>query len=115
MATRLLADDGLPETFRANPYWLESLVFAMIQLASDSTDEGLIEVAFWAERADPDNWTLYIRTRDTGIGGAPDSDGLSEPEAALRLLVEFIGAEMTQNMSPNNGGLERIIRVAGIS
>ena len=42
----------------------------MIQLASDSTDEGLIEVAFWAERADPDNWTLYIRTRDTGIGGA---------------------------------------------
>ena len=115
VATRLLADDGLPETFRANPYWLESLVFAMIQLASDSTDEGLIEVAFWAERADPDNWTLYIRTRDTGIGGAPDSDGLSEPETALRLLVEFIGAEMTQNMSLNNGGLERIVKVDGIS
>jgi len=113
--TRLLADDGLPESFRANPYWLESLVFAMIQLASDNTDEGLIEVAFWAERAEPDNWTLYIRTRDTGIGGAPDSDGISEPERALRLLVEFIGAEMTQNINPNKAGLERIVRVAGVN
>lgn len=113
--TRLLADDGLPESFRANPYWLESLVFAMIQLASDSTDEGLIEVAFWAERAESDNWTLFIRTRDTGIGGAPDSDGLSEPERALRLLVEFIGAEMTQNINPNTAGLERIVRVAGVN
>ena len=43
---------------------------------------------------------LY-RTRDTGIGGGADSDGLSEPERALRLLVEFIGAEMTQNINPN--------------
>lgn len=114
VVTRLLADDGLPESFRANPYWLESLVFAMIQLASDSTDEGLIEVAFWAERAESDNWTLYIRTRDTGIGGELDSDGLSEPERAVRLLVEFIGAEMTQNTNPNKAGLERIVRVGGI-
>ena len=111
VVTRLLADDGLPESFRSNPYWLESLVFAMIQLASDSTDEGLIEVAFWAERAEPDDWTLYVRTRDTGIGGELGHDGLSEPERALRLLVEFIGAEMTQNTNPNSGGLERIVRV----
>lgn len=113
--TRLLADDGLPESFRANPYWLESLVFALIQLASDNTDEGLIEVAFWAERSGPDNWTLYIRTRDTGIGGDLDNDSLSEPERALRLLVEFVGAEMTQNTNPNNGGLERIVRVVGVN
>jgi len=115
VVTRLLADDGLPESFRANPYWLESLVFAMIQLASDSTDEGLIEVAFWSERAELDNWVLYIRTRDTGIGGELDSDGSTEPERALRLLVKFIGAEMTQSINPNKGGLERIVSVGGIS
>ena len=90
-------------------------MFAMIQLASDSTDEGLIEVAFWSERAELDNWVLYIRTRDTGIGGELDSDGSTEPERALRLLVEFIGAEMTQSINPNKGGLERIVSVGGIS
>ena len=115
VVTRLLADDGLPETIWVNSYWLESLVFALIQSASDSTDLGFIEVAFWAERAESDNVVLFIRTRDTGVSAELDHDTASSPDKALRLLAGFLGAEISQKTDPGDNGFERIVKVTSIA
>ena len=111
----MLADDGLPETIWVNSYWLESLVFALIQSASDSTDLGFIEVALWAERAESDNVVLFIRTRDTGVSAELDHDTASSPDKALRLLAGFLGAEISQKTDPCDNGFERIVKVTSIA
>lgn len=111
LVTRLLADDSLPVHFSSNAYWLESLVFALIQLSVDNTDEGLIELAFWSESDPTGASVLYVRTRDTGLGLAAFDHEVPANTDILRSLVSFLGADLVERTNSDGQGSERVVKV----
>ena len=94
LETKFFVPEDFPKTIPGYAYSVQTAVIAAINLSSQGTEEGRIEVSLWVDSEGPSP-CLYLRVNDTGIGWGDlsdnsDSRAMTDDNIALRALVSCI-------------------------
>jgi hypothetical protein len=94
LETKFFVPEDFPATIPGYAYSVQTAVIAAINLSSQGTEEGRIEVSLWVDSEGPSP-CLYLRVNDTGIGWGDlsdnsDSRAMTDDNIALRALVSCL-------------------------
>ena len=117
LETKFFVPEDFPETIPGYAYSVQTAVIAAINLSSQGTEEGRIEVSLWVDSEGPSP-CLYLRVNDTGIGWGDlsdnsDSRAMTDDNIALRALVsclKFSGTSL-ERQSETDLGNEYVLKM----
>ena len=117
LETKFFVPEDFPKTIPGYAYSVQTAVIAAINLSSQGTEEGRIEVSLWVDSEGPSP-CLYLRVNDTGIGWGDlsdnsDSRAMTDDNIALRALVsclKFSGTTL-ERQSETDLGNEYVLKM----
>ena len=117
LETKFFVPEDFPKTIPGYAYSVQTAVIAAINLSSQGTEEGRIEVSLWVDSEGPSP-CLYMRVNDTGIGWGDlsdnsDSRAMTDDNIALRALVsclKFSGTTL-ERQSETELGNEYVLKL----
>jgi len=117
LETKFFVPEDFPATIPGYAYSVQTAVIAAINLSSQGTEEGRIEVSLWVDSEGPSP-CLYLRVNDTGIGWGDlsdnsDSRAMTDDNIALRALVsclKFSGTTL-ERQSETDLGNEYVLKM----
>ena len=117
LETKFFVPEDFPATIPGYDYSVQTAVIAAINLSSQGTEEGRIEVSLWVDSEGPSP-CLYLRVNDTGIGWGDlsdnsDSRAMTDDNIALRALVsclKFSGTTL-ERQSETDLGNEYVLKM----
>ena len=117
LETKFFVPEDFPKTIPGYAYSVQTAVIAAINLSSQGTEEGRIEVSLWVDSEGPSP-CLYLRVNDTGIGWGDlsdnsDSRAMTDDNIALRALVsclKFSGTTL-ERQSETELGNEYVLKL----
>ena len=117
LETKFFVAEDFPKAIPGYAYSVQTAVIAAINLSSQGTEEGRIEVSLWVDSEGPSP-CLYMRVNDTGIGWGDlsdnsDSRAMNDDNIALRALVSCLKFSCTrlERQSETELGNEYVLKL----